>query len=104
MNTVKLQQSENNQSVGLSGSNHYVNESVQKAHELIGIPYQATTGAEPFHALNASYVGITLVELQTGEVLYGYVNDESHVPTSKKIAKVGKLDGIRFATFVRRAN
>ena len=103
MNTVKLQLSDNNRPVGLSGSNHYVNESVQKAHELIGIPYQATTAVEPFHALNMAYVGITLVELQTGEVLYGYVNDESHVPTSKKIAKVAKLNGVNFATFVRRA-
>jgi len=103
MNTATLQLSDNNRPVGLSGSNHYVNESVQKAHELIGIPYQAISAIKPFHALNAAYVGITLVQLQTGEVLYGYVNDESHVPTSKKIAKVAKLNGVNFATFVRRA-
>lgn len=103
MNTVKLQQSERNESVGLSGSDHYVNESVQKAHELIGIPYQADYALAPFDALAFSNVGITLVQLNTGEVLFGHVNDESTIPSDITLKKVAKLNGIRSARFVRKA-
>jgi len=104
MNTTKLAYSENNKSIGLSGSNHYVNESAQKAHQLIGVPYQADYALAPFDALQFSNVGITLVELNTGEILFGHVNDESQVPSFVTLKKVSKLNGIRSARFIRKAN
>ena len=93
MNTVELEQTACNESRGLSGCYHYVNESVQKAHELMGIPYQAHYSLAPFDALEFSNVGITLVELNTGEVLFGHVNDESTVPSDVTLKKVAKLNG-----------
>lgn len=103
MNTTELETTIDNASRGLSGSQHYVNESAQKAHELMGVPYQANYVMALFDALNWTKVGITIVELNTGELLFGHVNDESQVPTNITLKKVSKLKGIKSARFVRKA-
>lgn len=89
-------------SLGRSGSLNYKNEIAQTAHELLGVPYQATKLTDVLIALAIAPKGIVVVELKTGEVLFGYVHSEDMVPKKRTLKLVQMMDGIESADYIAK--
>jgi hypothetical protein len=80
---------------GLSGVVHYADQDVQKLHEKYGLPYEAEGKISLAYALaHTGALGILVVLLDSGEVLYGHSYDKAYSPTeiaglnrSKRVAQ-----------------
>jgi len=103
MNTVSIGYTRNNEPKGKSGSDHYANSIAQKCHEKIGVPYQARTPQELLFALCDSFEGITVVELETGEFLYGFVPYPEFIPSKQMLKAVNNYVGVKNAYFFSKA-
>jgi hypothetical protein len=60
----------------------YADQDVQKIHEKYGLPYEAQGKIQLAYALaHTGALGILVVQLDTGEVLYGHSYDHAYSPT-----------------------
>lgn len=84
---------------GMSGVVHYADHEIQRLHEKIGLPYQATGEIQLAYALaHTGALGIIVVMLDTGEVIYGHSYDKTFSPT--EIAGINRMKRVSQAIWL----
>ena len=84
---------------GMSGSVHYADHEIQRLHEKIGLPYQATGEIQLAYALaHSGALGIIVVQLDTGEVIYGHSHSKVFSPT--EIAGINRMKRVSQAIWL----
>jgi hypothetical protein len=103
MNTTYIGYTHHNEHKGKSGSDNYKNPTAQKVHEKIGVPYQAVTPQQLLHAMQDTHEGLIVVELQTGEFLYGFVSYPEQIPSKQLLRAVRTYVGVADAQYYPKA-